>query len=105
MRTESLLEHRPECELLRVCANRRPSEAAAALIRKLVSGETDWNYLSTASETHRLIPLLYRNLTDICEQSIPKNIIRRLRQAYIKNAAHNLRLTGELQVTRFRTRC
>jgi hypothetical protein len=96
MRTESLLEHRSERELLRICASRQPSEAAAGLIRKLVSGETDWDYLSRAAETHRLIPLLYRNLTDICEHDVPANIIRRFQRAYITNAAHNLRLTGEL---------
>ena len=91
-----MLEHRTECELLRVCANQRPTEVGAALIRRLVSGETDWNYVSNAAETHRLIPLLYRNLTDTCEHSVPENIMRRFRQAYISNAAHNLRLTGEL---------
>jgi hypothetical protein len=96
MNTGSQLEHRTECELLRVCANRQPSEAAQALIRKLTSGETDWNYLSIAAETHRLIPLLYRNLADICGDGVPGHVLRRLQQAYVSNAAHNLRLTGEL---------
>jgi hypothetical protein len=96
MNAESRLKHRTECELLRVAANRQPSEGAQALIRKLVSAETDWNYLSTAAEAHRLIPLLYRNLTDICENAVPEHIISRLRQAYVMNAGHNLRLTAEL---------
>ncbi|BAQ64654.1 hypothetical protein GM3709_1419 [Geminocystis sp. NIES-3709] len=42
------------------------------------------------------MPLLYRNLNNICSQNIPKNIIKYLRKSFLENSKRNLILTNEL---------
>jgi hypothetical protein len=85
-----------EDELVRACACYRPDDAHASLIRYLASRELDWDYISHTAEHHRLIPLVYRNLSHICGSRVPKHVLWRFQQAHFTNATHNLRLTGEL---------
>lgn len=59
--------------------------------------EKDWEELLHQSDRHRVTPLLYHRLwtchPDLC---IPDNILGKLRQAHLDNAARNLLLYGHL---------
>lgn len=85
----------PEWKLLRACAAFAPSSeisSAAQALTKCV----DWDNLLALAQRHGLIPLLYQNLCRNSDNAVPPAPRDRIRQAFIANAAHNLRLTGEL---------
>ncbi|HEY3823304.1 MAG TPA: nucleotidyltransferase family protein [Bryobacteraceae bacterium] len=84
-----------EHELLRICANYELSETALETIRR-IAGNANWDYVEKTAWKHGLVPLLYRNLSRACPDLVPMPVLSRLGQAYVANAAHNLRLTGEL---------
>lgn len=96
MSTESTSTHSLERELLLACAGRLPREGASPALRQFFSADIDWGYLTHAAEHHRLVPLLYGQLSQTAAMSVPEHILNHLRQAYVLNAAHNLRLTAEL---------
>jgi hypothetical protein len=83
------------CELLRACACFNPNQRTNARIRELAR-HVDWNEFLEAAQHHGLIPLAYRNLSQLEPGIVPRNVLGGLAHAYVVNAGHNLRLTGEL---------
>ena len=87
---------RPEAELL-LCTARTHINAQTALrIRALVSQATDWRYLIAAGNSHGVLPLLYRTLSQVCPDAVPAAKLEFLKVFYEFNERRNLSLTFEL---------
>ena len=63
-------------------------------IISLIQQEIDWDYLLKKSSEHRLKPLLYWQLNNICPDSVPKNVIDYLKTFFQENAYKNLLFKG-----------
>jgi hypothetical protein len=76
----------PECELLVCCARLDPGPAQSERIRQLLEGPLDTDYFLALAARHGLRPLLYKHLSALADNSIPREIHIKLW------AAHELRL-------------
>jgi hypothetical protein len=85
-------ELRPEARLVLCCARTKVGPDLVEQIRRLAALRLDWEYLCGAADKHRLTQLLFRNLSAICPESIPADIMARLRHQFHANAGSNLRL-------------
>jgi len=79
-----------EHELLLCCAAAGNDDAARAQFARLSQHVADWDYLLTTAELHGMLPLLRKRLEDI--GAMRPDLLR----ATLRNAGHNLALTGEL---------
>lgn len=70
---------RPEMDLLLSCARTRLTPAIAARIRAAVQQEIDWLALIQLAMRHDVMPLLYRNLQQVCPDALPRYISGPLR--------------------------
>ncbi|NMC14000.1 MAG: nucleotidyltransferase family protein, partial [Chloroflexi bacterium] len=66
-------------------------------IKSLIHQDIDWDYLLQISAKHRLTPLLYWQLNSVCFDSVPPEIMERLKTYFNENARRNLLFMGELQ--------
>lgn len=89
------VSYHPEAELLLCCARTHIDPEKARQIKALLRG-TDWEYLIQMAEPHRLLPLLYHNLSITCPERVPKAILERLRNQFCENVVRNLFQTDEL---------
>ena len=101
--TESLVAdssttQRSEIELLLCCTRTQISPEYADRIRHLVSQNLDWDYLVQTARWHGVLPLLYRQLKDICPSAVPQDVLLALRSKFQANAYKNLHLTAELLI-------
>jgi len=87
---------RKEDKLLLLCARTRINNEIKSQIMSLIQQEIDWNYLLQKSYEHRLTPLLYLQLNNVCPDSIPQNIMKTLKTYFQENAHKNLLFMGEL---------
>lgn len=71
------------------------SEHASRLC-DLVSEGPDWPYLIPTARHHGVMPLLYQNLTAVCPDLVPPDVLSELKGHFLANAQSNLFLTGEL---------
>jgi len=74
-----------------------PDERARIRIRDLLRGPVDWDLAVRAASLHRVLPLVYRNLRQIDPEGVPSPVLSLLRDAYLRNAARNLRLATRLK--------
>jgi hypothetical protein len=82
-------------ELLLYCLRASPDKTGDGKVEPL--SEADWEDLLQQSARHRVTPLFYHRLrTFHPDIPIPPNVTGRLRQAYLGNAARNLRLYHNL---------
>ena len=82
-------------DLLLYCLLASPDKTSDGRVEPL--SEADWDDLLQQSDRHRITPLFYHRLrTYHPDIPIPPNIMQRLRQAYLDNAARNLRLYHNL---------
>ncbi len=65
-------------------------------IRELLRSPIDWQYLIRTSFAHYVFPLLYKNLSAICPEAIPRSVARQLRECFHSHVQRNLLLTAEL---------
>jgi len=72
-------------------SDRRPSS------RDLLTERLDWGAIADIAFQHRVAPLLYRSLQSLELPPASEAAMRRLKQAYIANAAHNAALFRALQ--------
>ena len=86
----------PRPELLLLCARLTVDPQAEAQIKARLQQTVDWNFLITAAQQHRMLPLVYRTLGRIAPNDVPELAMRRLRSAFHQNARRNLFLTAEL---------
>ena len=88
----------PEISLLLNCARSKLTSQHQANIQKLLNQKIDWQYLIQIAKRHKILSLLYANLSS---SNIELNTIqhisdRQLQQAFQNNTQRNLQLTAEL---------
>jgi hypothetical protein len=87
---------RPEDELL-LCATRAHFDPdAAPLLRSVLRRELDWNRAIETAESHGLLPLLFRQIEDLCADSVPAAAVESLQRRYREHSLRMLLLTCEL---------
>jgi len=94
--TDEELEIRDEFRLLLLCARIRIEPQQRELIRELALKQLDWEFIYDKADSHALIPLLYRNLSEICADQVPAAIFQRLKSGYMTNAERSQVFTTEL---------
>jgi hypothetical protein len=87
---------RPEVELLLGCARTRLDAERAARVRALARQDLDWQYLRAVALRNRVAPLIARHLSGTCAESVPPEVLDRLRNDVQVSVRHNLLLTAEL---------
>ena len=85
-----------EVELLLCCARTNIDSNRSQIIRKLLQKSLDWSYLTHTAVRHGVMPLLYRSLSTICPEVVPKDILTKLKALFETNAAHNRFLSSSL---------
>ncbi len=88
--------YRPEERLLLYCSRTTTDPKITESIRSLLHEEIDWTYLTEASASHGVVPLLYRSLGAACRDAVPDPVMETLHSRYHANALRNLLLTREL---------
>jgi len=86
----------PEAGLLLACARTQVTPEIADRIQAAVRKGIDWLALIRLAMRHDVMPLLYRNLQQVCPNSVPKNILEPLRARYEGQAVQARRHTEEL---------
>ena len=87
---------RPEIDLLLCAARTSRAPTTTARVEALARDGIDWGYLLRTAQRHGVEPLLYRQLSDIGADSVPKHILEQLRSRFHANQLRNLYLSGEL---------
>ncbi|MDQ1470417.1 MAG: hypothetical protein QOJ99_1897, partial [Bryobacterales bacterium] len=85
-----------ERELLLNCAACDGDEAVRAQFGRLAARSLDWHWVLTTAESQGVLPLLRARLEEVCPAAPPVSVRNQLSLACVANAAHNLRMTGEL---------
>ena len=86
----------PEIELLLACSRTKIAPELAEKIKSLAKSELDWQLLFDLGNRHQLVPLLYHNLSAICREAVPKDILTSMRGIFAYKAQRNLFITCEL---------
>jgi Uncharacterised nucleotidyltransferase len=84
-----------EVELLLACLRTEISPTTADQIRAAVQG-VDWLALIRLAMRHDVMPLLYRNLQQVCPNSVPESVLNPLRARYEAQAAQAKKQAEEL---------
>jgi hypothetical protein len=74
----------------------QPGGDGSDRIKGLLSGKIDWEALWLLLEHHGVAPLFYSGLNSTFPTMAPAEVLARLRESYINNAARSLFLTGKL---------
>jgi hypothetical protein len=88
--------YRPELELLFLCARQCPSPEAIEAAREILARPIEWEVLLDAARQHRVVPLVYRNLSTMDAGLVPDEVVRTLQLHFRRNSWSNLKLTAEL---------
>jgi Uncharacterised nucleotidyltransferase len=86
----------PEVDLLLSCARTRLTPEVSARIRVTIQDNLDWMALIWLGLRHNIMPLLYRNLQEVCPYSVPAQVLAPLRARYESQARDTQRLAEEL---------
>ena len=78
------------------CSRTRVDAERAGQIRALASGSIDWDYLVGTAQRHGVLPLLCQNLSAVCPDAVPAQVLAELKQQFLGNAQRSLFLTGEM---------
>ena len=95
-REQKNLKIRTEDNLLLLCARTHIDNEIKTQIKSIIQQKIDWDYLLNKASQHRLRPLLYWQLNNVCPDSIPKNVMELLKTFFHENAHKNLLFIGEL---------
>jgi hypothetical protein len=85
-----------EIQFLLCCTRTQMNEAMAATIRARSQQPLDWSVLLKLAAHHKLLPLLYKNLCEICSNNVPESVLSELREQCQINTTSNLFITAEL---------
>jgi len=85
-----------EYKILILCARTQLNPEIKFKLTKLIDNDIDWDYLIQRSLEHKLTPLLFWNLNSFCEDSVPEEVLFRLKGIFQENVRNNLLLLGEL---------
>lgn len=88
--------NQPEVDLLLSCARGRVTTEVAARIQRTAQSDLDWMKLIQLALRHNVMPLLYRNLQQVCPDSVPGGIFLPIRARYEAQARESRRLAEEL---------
>lgn len=66
---------RPEHEVLLLCGRAVLEPSQAARLRSLAGSGLDAEYLLSTAHRHRMLPLLWRHLSETCPESLPPGIM------------------------------
>ena len=86
----------PEVDLLLSCARARVTMKISTRIQSAVQKKLDWMELIQLALRHNVMPLLYRNLQQVCPDSVPAGILAPIRARYEAQARESRRLAEEL---------
>jgi hypothetical protein len=87
---------RPEVALLLACTRTQITPDIETRIRTLVRGGVNWIELIQLAMPHDVMPLLYRNLRQVCGDSLPESIFTPLSARFEAQAAQARSLAAEL---------
>ena len=87
---------RPETELLLCCARAHMTPERADRVRELLQQDMNWAYLLSMARRHRIMPLLFRQLTSVRSEAVPGAALEQLRDHFRVNSLRNLSLTRRL---------
>jgi hypothetical protein len=87
---------RPEGELLLCCARTKITPEISDRIRAAVQKGIDWIALIRLAMRHEVMPLVYRNLQQVCPNAVPANVLGPLRARYELQATQAQRRAEEL---------
>lgn len=62
----------------------------------LIKTNIDWEYIIQIAAHHRVIPLLYLNISKVKPETVPDNVKKKLRDFYLANTSRNLFLSARL---------
>ena len=97
LRTQSRhVRNSSEVELLLCCARTQITPEISDRIRDLVQNGIDWFELIQLAMRQEIMPLLYRNLQQVCPNSVPESILGALQTRYDLRAAEARRRAEEL---------
>ena len=85
-----------EKKLILACARISLSPRIVSKIRDCASRVTNWQVVFDAANTHGVNSLLYTNLKKACPDSVPAEIMEKLRAAYVSNTKKNLSYSAAL---------
>ena len=86
----------PEVELLLGCSRTKVAPETKSKIEELVEQEIDWQLLWSLASRHKLVPLIYHNLSAICKDAVPPKIFAQMRAVYVYRTQTNMFITAEL---------
>ncbi|MBE9004352.1 nucleotidyltransferase family protein [Fortiea sp. LEGE XX443] len=86
----------PENELLICCSRTFIDEKNAIKIKKLLQEQINWQFLLEIAAYHKVLPLLFLNISKFGSQSIPINILNSLREYYYLNTQRSLLMASKL---------
>ncbi|MBI3589983.1 MAG: nucleotidyltransferase family protein [Candidatus Melainabacteria bacterium] len=85
-----------EIELITSCARTNLNTNMISKLRDLLNESLDWDYIINTARTHKLFPLLYRNLNSLPVELLPFNVMELLKNHFRAATKSNLYLTKEL---------
>ncbi|BBD60654.1 hypothetical protein NIES2109_34530 [Nostoc sp. HK-01] len=87
----------PEIELLICCSRTYLDEKSSITIQTLLQqAQINWQYLIEIAAYHKVLSLLFINLSKIDSQSIPSNIFSSLQKYYYLNTQNSLLMASKL---------
>lgn len=92
----STIKLKPEDELLICCARTQMDSRTAKNVCNLVKKDLEWDYLLNMASIHSLRSLLYFQLSHLCSEDVPLDIMDNLRDYTNFNVRNNLLMLGEL---------
>lgn len=93
---KTILNTRPEHKLLIACLKSHMDQKNALDIKELLTQKIDWDYFHRIVALHGVLPIIYTNLKNIAQDSVPVKEMNHLKEQYLANVQRNLILTGEL---------
>jgi hypothetical protein len=89
-------QHSLEIELLLLSIRPQLNDASIERILELTSQNIDWDYVIQTAIEHKVAPLIYNRLKNICPSQIPTENLQEMRQVFYNNTKKNLVLTEKL---------
>jgi hypothetical protein len=93
----SLPDCSAEYQLILACARCQPDEALINHVLDQYESALDWELMMQIASWHGVLPLVYRSLSSIVPDRIPKLVLGQLMKQYLMNSIHNQRLTTALE--------
>lgn len=86
-----------EAQLILLASHPAPDSKQTEEIKRLLHDKLDWTQTIQIALKHNVTPVLYRNLTDICPELVPRDILDAFHQHCQVNLERNKYLLQELK--------